>query len=51
MHIDTQFSIFLVNKPGVMDAVTRALAEANVNLFALSLTDSGEHGVLRVVCD
>jgi hypothetical protein len=51
MHSDTQFSIFLVNKPGVMDAVTRALAEANVNLFALSLSDSGEHGVLRVVCD
>lgn len=51
MHADTQFSIFLVNKPGVMDAVTRALAEANVNLFALSLSDSGEHGVLRVVCD
>ena len=51
MHIDTQFSIFLVNKPGVMDAVTRALAEAKVNLFALSLTDSGEHGALRVVCD
>ncbi len=50
MHVDTQFSIFLVNKPGVMDAVTRALAEANVNLFALSLSDSGEHGVLRVVC-
>lgn len=51
MRIDTQFSIFLVNKPGVMDAVTRALAKANVNLFALSLSDSGEHGVLRVVCD
>ncbi|MBN1556239.1 MAG: ACT domain-containing protein [Phycisphaerae bacterium] len=51
MHVDTQFSIFLVNKPGVMDAVTRALAEASVNLFALSLSDSGEHGVLRVVCD
>lgn len=51
MHSDIQFSIFLVNKPGVMDAVTRALAEAKVNLYALSLTDSGEHGVLRIVCD
>ena len=51
MHVDTQFSIFLVNQPGVMDSVTRALAEANVNLFALSLSDSGEHGVLRVVCN
>jgi hypothetical protein len=49
MRIETQFSIFLINKPGVMGSVTRALAEAGVNLFALSLSDSGEHGVLRVV--
>ncbi len=51
MHVETQFSIFLVNRPGVMDAVTCALAEAKVNLFALSLSDSGEHGVLRIVCN
>lgn len=50
MRKETQFSIFLINKPGVMAAVTGALAEADVNLFALSLSDSGEHGVLRVVC-
>lgn len=49
MRIETQFSIFLINKPGVMGSVTRALAEAGVNIFALSLSDSGEHGVLRVV--
>jgi hypothetical protein len=51
MHIATQFSIFVVNKPGVMDAVTHALADAGVNLYALSLSDSGEHGVLRILCD
>ncbi len=50
MRKETQFSIFLINKPGVMAAVTGALAKADVNLFALSLSDSGEHGVLRVVC-
>ena len=47
----TQFSIFLVNKPGVLAAVTGALARAKVNLVALTLMDSMEHGVLRVVCD
>lgn len=51
MHIDTQFSIFLINQPGVLGTVTEALSAANVNLYALSLSDSGEHGVLRVVCD
>ena len=50
MPRETQFSIFLINKPGVMASVTGALAEAGVNIKALSLVDSGEHGVLRIVC-
>lgn len=49
MRIDTQFSVFLVNRPGVLADVTNALSAAGVNIFALSLSDSGEHGVLRIV--
>lgn len=49
MHVQTQFSIFLVNKPGVLAGVAGALAKARVNLVALTLMDSMEHGVLRVV--
>ena len=51
MPIRTQFSIFLINKPGVLAGVTRALARAEVNIVALALMDSGEHGTLRIVCD
>ena len=51
MRIDTQFSAFLVNKPGVLAQVTRRLAKARLNLVALTLVDSSEHGVLRFVCD
>jgi len=51
MQVTTQFSIFLVNKPGVLAQVTAALAKAKVNLTALTLVDSSEHGVLRLVCD
>ena len=51
MQIQTQFSIFLINKPGVLATVTQALAKAKVNIHALSLVDSGEHGALRIVCD
>ena len=47
----TQFSIFLVNKPGVLATVTVELTKARVNMIALTLMDSMEHGVLRVVCD
>jgi hypothetical protein len=51
MHIETQFSVFLINKPGVLAAVTGALAKAKVNIIALTLADAGEHGVLRIVCE
>ncbi|HEY7115655.1 MAG TPA: ACT domain-containing protein [Tepidisphaeraceae bacterium] len=48
---DIQFSVFLVNKPGVLAQVTNALAEAKLNVQAMTLVDSQEHGVLRVVAD
>jgi hypothetical protein len=51
MHTETQFSVFLVNKPGVLAVVTGALAKAKVNLSAMTLMDSVEHGVLRLVTD
>jgi hypothetical protein len=46
-----QFSVFLVNKPGVLAQVTGALAEEKINLVALTLVDSQEHGVLRMVAE
>jgi hypothetical protein len=51
MAVQTQFSIFLINKPGVLAGVTGALARAKVNIIAMALMDSGEHGTLRIVCD
>ena len=46
-----QFSVFLVNKPGVLAQVTGALAAEKINLLAMTLVDSQEHGVLRMVID
>ena len=46
-----QFSVFLVNKPGVLAQVTGALAQEKINLVALTLVDSQEHGVLRMVAE
>ena len=51
MEIQTQFSVYLINKPGVLAAVTGALAKAKINILALALMDAGEHGALRIVCD
>ncbi len=49
MHVETQFSIFMVNKPGVLAQVLSAFAEAKINIVALTMMDSVEHGVMRVV--
>ncbi|HEX4053958.1 MAG TPA: ACT domain-containing protein [Tepidisphaeraceae bacterium] len=46
-----QFSVFLVNQPGVLAQVTRALADEKVNVVAMTLVDSQEHGVLRLVAE
>ncbi|MBT3278337.1 MAG: ACT domain-containing protein [Phycisphaerales bacterium] len=50
MQIEKQFSIFLINRPGVLAHITGLLTENGINVQALSLSDSGEHGVLRIVC-
>lgn len=51
MTTATQFSVFLINKPGILAQVIDAIAHAKVNLMALTIVDSQEHGVLRLVCD
>jgi hypothetical protein len=49
MYLATQFSIFMVNKPGVLAQVLNAFAESKVNIIAITMMDSVEHGVMRIV--
>jgi hypothetical protein len=49
MHIATQFSIFMVNKPGVLAQVLKEFAQEKINIMAITMMDSVEHGVMRVV--
>jgi hypothetical protein len=51
MYVTTQFSVFMVNKPGVLAHILGELAKAKINIIAMTVTDSVEHGVLRVVLD
>lgn len=47
-----QLSIFLENKAGRLADVTRTLHEAGINIRALSLADTSDFGILRlIVCD
>lgn len=45
----TQFSIFLVSKPGVLSQIYRELAKAKINVTGITMMDSVEHGVLRLM--
>lgn len=51
MQTQTQFSVFLVNKPGVLAQVLGELAKGKVNIEAMSMADTTEHGVLRLIVD
>jgi hypothetical protein len=51
MYVTTQFSIFMVNKPGVLAKVLSEFAQAKLNIIAITMMDSAEHGVMRVVFD
>ncbi|BCS86989.1 ACT domain-containing protein [Pseudodesulfovibrio sediminis] len=44
-----QLSIFLENRSGRLAEVTRILSEADVNIRALSLADTSDFGILRLI--
>ena len=46
-----QLSVFLENKQGRMCAVADLLAQNNINIRALSLADTSEFGILRLIVD
>lgn len=49
MQLVKQYSLFLENKPGLLAQVARQLAKARINVLAMTMMDSSEHGVLRMV--
>jgi len=46
-----QISVFLENKSGRLAELTNALAKASVNVRALSLAETIDYGVLRLIVD
>lgn len=46
-----QLSVFLENKPGRLSAAVDTLAKNGVDISALSLADTAEYGVLRLIVD
>jgi hypothetical protein len=46
-----QISIFIENKSGRLADVTHALGSAGINIRALSLADTSDFGILRLIVD
>jgi len=44
-----QLSVFIENAPGRLSEVTQALGDAGINLRSLSISDTFEFGVLRIL--
>jgi hypothetical protein len=44
-----QLSVFLENREGRLTDVTKTLAEAGINIRALSLADTSDFGILRLI--
>ncbi len=44
-----QLSVFVQNEPGRMVKITEILQEAQINISALSLAETEEYGILRMI--
>ena len=44
-----QLSVFLENREGRLDEVLKILADNDVNIIALSLADTSDYGMLRMI--
>ena len=46
-----QLSIFVENRPGRLFAITDILGKANINIRALSIADTKDFGIMRIIVD
>src|ERR1700753_2445976 len=49
METARQLSIFLENKPGTLAKVCDELAKQEINIYALTISDTTDHSVIRMV--
>ena len=46
-----QISVFLENRAGTLHEMTKALAAANIDLRGLSLAETSDFGIVRLIVD
>ena len=51
IKIEKQLAIYMDNRPGMLARTCEALAMANINILALSILDTVDHAIVRMVVD
>ena len=46
-----QISVFIENRKGRLKEILRVLKDADVNILSMSLADTAEYGLLRIIAD
>jgi hypothetical protein len=49
LETTTQLAVFLENRPGALARVCEALAKAGINIHALTVSDTADHAVVRMI--
>ena len=51
VRVEKQLSIFLENRPGGLAKICGTLAEAGINILALTIHDTVDHAIVRLLAD
>lgn len=51
LKIVPQMAVFMENRPGMLARTCQALAGAKINILALSILDTVDHAIVRMVVD
>lgn len=46
-----QISIFAENKPGKIERISGILGKHNINMRAITISDSGDYGIIKILAD
>ncbi|MCL1864827.1 MAG: ACT domain-containing protein [Spirochaetes bacterium] len=46
-----QVSVFAENKPGKLNRVTEILGKNNINIRAITISDTGDYGIIKLLLD
>ena len=51
LKVVPQMAVFMENRPGMLARTCQALAAAKINILALSILDTVDHAIIRMVVD